>query len=99
MFKNPYVNAVLAAGYIVGIVLLIQGVTGITKDKPDTILIPMTMLSLFVLSAGVMGLLFVYTPGQLFLDNHRKEALTFFFRTLGTFAVFAAVFGILVIFI
>ena len=97
MLKNPYINAFLAAGYIAVIVSLIQGVATLNKNKPDTILIPITMLSLFVLSAAIMGLLFIYTPAKMFLDNQRETALIFFFKTLGTFACFAFIFTLLLL--
>lgn len=93
MFKNPYANAVYAALYIVGIVSVLS--TFVDGKAGASILIPMVMLSLFVLSAAVMGLLFVYTPAQMFLDNQREQALVFFFKTVGTFACFAVVFVLL----
>jgi hypothetical protein len=94
MLKNPFLNALFAAGYIVVIVLAIQNITGLTQGK-ETILVPMIMLSLFVLSAAIMGLLFVYTPAKMFLDNQKAEALVFFSKTVGTFACFAILFVIL----
>ncbi|MBX4211097.1 hypothetical protein KW783_03975 [Candidatus Parcubacteria bacterium] len=98
MLKNPYINAVLAALYIVTIVFSIQSVTSVIKDRSDNnLLIPMTMLSLFVLSAALMGLLFVYTPLKLFLENQKNEALVFFLKTVGTFACFAVVFVVLLL--
>ncbi len=90
MFKNPFLNAVYAALYIVGIVSVLS--TFVDGKVEASILIPMTMLSLFVLSATVMGLLFVYTPAKMFLDNQREEALTFFLKTVGAFACFAVIF-------
>jgi hypothetical protein len=88
---NPYVNAVLAAGYIVGIVFVVSNFT----DNPTlegTLLLPIAMLSLFTLSAAVMGFLFVYKPLQLFLDGSRAEGVRFFARTVLTFALIAAVY-------
>lgn len=90
--KNPYVHAVLAAVYIVVIVLIINGFGVFFKDTPDTILAPMTMLSLLVLSVATMGFLFAVEPLRLFLDNRREEAVKFFFKTLGTFACFVILF-------
>ncbi len=95
MFKNPFLNAVYAALYIVGIVSVLS--TFVDGPGEGTILIPMAMLSLFVLSAAIMGLLFVYTPAKMFLDNQREESLVFFFKTVGTFACFAVVFVLLLL--
>lgn len=87
-------NAALAALYIVLIVLLIQ-VFASTKGE-DTILIPITMLSLLVLSVAVMGFLFISGPFRIYFDGKKEEAVMFFLKTLGTFALFVALFvGIL----
>jgi hypothetical protein len=91
MIKNPFLNALLAVFYIVVIVFALQNLTGLVKDE-QTFLAPIVMLSLFVLSTAVMGLLFVYTPAIMFLDNQKEKALTFFLKTLGTFAYLVVVF-------
>ena len=85
MTKNPYLNAFIAALYIVGVVHFIQYVLA-PGDGPETILIPIAMLSLLVLSAAFMGFLFFYEPLQKFLDGDRAGGVRFFLQTLGTFA-------------
>lgn len=97
MERNPYMHATLAALYIVLIVLTIQSVTAYLAPR-DTILIPIVMLSLFVLSAAIMGFLFVYEPARLFLDGKKQEGLVFFARTVGTFACCAVLFLLLLFF-
>jgi len=90
--KSPYLNAFLAALYIVGIVFVIQWFTSAGADAPkETIFIPMTMLALLVLSVAVMGFLFSFHPIRLYLDGQKEEAVVFFAKTLGTFAVLAAI--------
>lgn len=87
--KNPLINALLAATYIALLVFLIDGF--LFKIIPDVgMLAPMTMLSLFVLSAAVMGYLFLGEPLQLYLDGKKKEAVAFFIGTTGTFALLVA---------
>ena len=93
--KKPFLNAVAAALYIVVIVFVAQAVGSALKDQNDSIITPMTMLSLFVLSAAIMGYLFLSEPLQLFLENKKQEAVTFFAKTVGIFACFVAVFTIL----
>ena len=56
----------------------------------ETIFLPMGFLATFVLSAALMAYLFFYQPVILFMDGRREEALIFFFRTVGTFAVATA---------
>lgn len=92
--KNPILNAILAGGYIAGIVLVMNLLMSLGQegDGEDVILIPMTMLSLFTLSAAVMGYLFAATPIRMYLDGQKGEAFTFFLKTLGAFAVITAAF-------
>ncbi len=87
MLKNPYYNAILAAAYIALIVLLINGAS-VLKIPDNTILIPIIMLSLLVLSVAIMGILFFYEPARLFLENQRREALVFFGKSAAVFACF-----------
>jgi hypothetical protein len=55
----------------------------------------MVLLGLFVLSAAVMGFLFLYEPLCLYMENHKKEAVVFFAKIVGVFACFVALFLIL----
>lgn len=93
--KKPFVYALVAAVYIVFIVLVIQATEPLIP-KEDNILMPITMLGLFVLSAAVMGFLFLSEPLRLFLGNQKQEAASFFLKTVGAFACFVAIFAILV---
>ena len=85
MNKNPFFNALLAAVYIVLIVLGISSFE--SMGGGETIIIPMVMLSLLVLSVAIMGFLFVARPVQLLIENQKHQAIAFFGKTLGTFAV------------
>jgi len=82
---SPYLNAVLAAAYIVGIVFVIQAFTSF-KGFQQTLYIPIGMLGLLVLSVATMSFLFGYEPFCLYFDNKKEEALVFFGKTIGTFA-------------
>ncbi|MFM2357675.1 MAG: hypothetical protein RJA61_412 [Candidatus Parcubacteria bacterium] len=93
--KKPFLHALGAALYIVGIVFVAQIVGGALKDQNETIIIPMTMLSLFVLSAAVMGFLFLSEPLYLLAENQKQDAVIFFAKVVGFFACFVAVFTVL----
>ena len=93
MPKNPYIHAVLASLYIVVIVLAINFGTQYAPPK-DNLLMPMAMLSLFVLSASVMGYLFVFEPAQMYLNGKKQEAISFFVKTVSTFAAITAVIAV-----
>jgi SNF family Na+-dependent transporter len=85
MNKNPYLNAVLASVYIIIMATLLQNGHYIFGEQ-DNFLSPVLFLSLFVLSAALMGYLFIGEPVMLFLDNQKKQAVTFFWQTVSTFA-------------
>ena len=91
MSKNPYINALLAAAYIVFVVLLITYGPAYVRDKPDTVLAPMAMLSLLVFSVALMGYLFFLQPVQMFLEGQKHEAVELFTKTLGSFAVITGI--------
>lgn len=91
--KKPFLYAVGAAVYIIIIVLGINTLIPILPNK--SLLIPMAMLSLFVLSAAIMGFLFLSEPLYLLVENRKKEAIIFFAKIVGFFACFVGVFAIM----
>lgn len=95
--KKPFIHALLAAGYIAFIALGLQLTTYITKELDGTILVPMAMLSLFVLSAAVMGFLFLSEPLKLLVEGKKHEAVVWFMKVVGCFAGFVLLFGVLAV--
>ncbi|MFZ3043815.1 MAG: hypothetical protein WA058_01765 [Minisyncoccia bacterium] len=85
MTKNPFVNALAASAYITA---LVSAVWSVPKGgfPENSFMGPIVMLSIFVLSAAVMGYLFVYQPLQLFFDGKREEAVRLFLLTVASFA-------------
>ena len=90
MPKNPFINAISASLYIALIVTVLTLGTKFTSG-PDNYVMPVAMLSLFTLSAAVMGYLFLSQPILLFLDGKKKEAVSLFLQTVGVFAGITAV--------
>ena len=88
--KKPFLYALVAAIYIVFIVSFINFMISMMPQK--SVFIPMVMLSLFVLSAAIMGFLFLYEPLDLYIEGRKGEAVVFFLRIVGFFACFAVVF-------
>lgn len=88
MTKSPFYNALVAIVYIIFIVLLMNFVaetevnTGIAQY-----LMPIMVISLFTLSAAVMGYIFLFQPIRLYLDKKRDEAIKLFIKTTAIFAV------------
>lgn len=98
MIKKPLTKALLAELYIVLIVFIIQYVEkGI--ELPETILVPIIMLSLFVISATVMGYLFVAEPILLYIDGEKKQAVNLFLSTVGVFAVITVLIALATLFL
>ncbi len=89
---TPLRNAIFAALYIALIVSAINWFGTMFENTEDTIMAPMVMLSLLVLSVSIMGYLFVYEPLRLYLDGRKDEALPFFGKTVGIFACCALIF-------
>ena len=89
--QNPLYHALAAAVYIVLIVFVIQSFSTYLADSQETILIPITMLSLLTLSAAIMGFIFFAEPVSMFIQGQKQEAINFFLKTLLYFAFFAAI--------
>ena len=98
MTKNPLINALCASGYIVLIITIMTFVTKPLQNKPDTFFAPVVALSLLTLSVAVMAFLFFYQPLMLFIDGKKKEAVSFFVKTVGIFALITIVAVILLFF-
>src|SRR3990167_1052540 len=94
MNKNPFINAVLAGAYIVLIVSVIKLFSTLGGPE-ESIFIPMTMISLLVLSVALMGFLFFYEPLRLLMNNQMEAAASFFVKKLGAFAVIVVIFVVL----
>lgn len=84
---RPFTHAALALLYIAFVASIVFYGEEITGPLPDkSILFPIAFLSLFVLSAAIMGYLFGLTPLRLYLDGRKEEAVAFFTRTILSFA-------------
>lgn len=86
MISNPLVHAFVAAGYISLIVSLLFYTEGLDASSLG-IIAPITFLSLFVLSAALMGYCILYQPLRLLIEGKHAEATAFFFSTLASFAL------------
>ena len=94
MTKNPLINALAALVYIILVAMVMfYGMEHAGSDK--SIIVPITMLSLFTLSAAVMSFIFASQPLQLYLDGKKKEAVKLFLQTLVIFAGITSVLLIL----
>ena len=90
MMKKAFINALLAEIYIVFIVLVVDFVAK-AFESAEVMFVPVVMLSIFVLSAAVMGYLFFSQPVQLYLEGQKKQAVSFFLFTILSFAILTIV--------
>lgn len=90
MTKSPYYNAAAASLYII-VVGLIMDFGSQVMPKGPRLLAPIAIISLFTLSAAVMGYLFCYTPLVLYFDGKRKAAVNLFLQTVLVFGVITMV--------
>ena len=86
MTKNPLINALSATLYI-SLIAFVMFYGLKNADHSESVVIPIAMISLFTLSAAVMGYIFLSQPLQLYLDGKKKEAVNLFMRTVGIVAV------------
>jgi hypothetical protein len=84
MTRNPFLNALAAIVYIAFVAsFMFYGMQH--SGKQNTVLIPIAVISLFTLSAAVMGYIFGFQPLQLYLDGKKKEAIDLFIKTVAIF--------------
>lgn len=60
-------------------------------NTPDSFFDPIAAISLLVLSAAIMGFLFLGESLQLYLDGEKKQSVAFFMKTIGSFATITVV--------
>lgn len=85
MTKNPFLNAAGATIYIAVVAsALYYGPKAV--GAIEGIIVPVAFLSLFVLSAAMMGCFFLYQPALLLSEGRRREAAKLFLQTVAAFA-------------
>ncbi len=97
MSQNPFLNALAALGYILGVASVIYLVSlYLPNDNDGFPVFNFTLfISLFVFSAAVMGYIILSKPITLYLDGQKKEGINLFLGTLGAFALLTFIFGFL----
>ena len=85
MSKNPIINGLGALVYIILVASIMNFGTKI-MPRPNTFLAPVAVISLFTLSAAIMGYIFFYQPAQLYFEGKKKQAVQLFLQTVVIFA-------------
>lgn len=90
ILRRAFLNALGTAAYIVLVVLFIGSLQRFSSE-PDTLIIPMAMLLLFVCSAAITGFLVLGKPLMLYIDGKKKDAISLLIHTLGILVVITIV--------
>ena len=84
-------DAAIILVYVWGVALFMTHVETIFgSSEPKTVLVPIIMLLLFVVSAAVTGFFVIGRPILLYLDGHKKESFRLFAGTIGFLILFWA---------
>lgn len=84
MTKNPILNALAALLYIIAVSSFMFFGQRI-EDSSIGIFAPIAALSLFTLSAGIMGYVFLFHPVQMIIEGKKKQGVELFLKTLAIF--------------
>lgn len=91
ILKKAFLNAIGTAAYVVLVVLFIFSLQAF-QQQPDTVIIPMAMLMLFVCSAAITGFLVFGKPIMWYIDGKKREAISLLTHTLGMLLIITIVF-------
>ncbi len=99
IIKRALINSLSTFAYIVLIGIFFRNIEKINFGEHDTVLAPIFMLMLFVLSAALTSSLMFGQPVFWYLDGKKKESLQLLGYTLGIFFLTTlVVFSCLIIF-
>lgn len=74
--------------YVSVVVWLMSNGERFLGNKPDNFLMPVSMLTLFVISALITSLLVLGKPIHMYLNGLKKESLILLFSTIAWLVVF-----------
>lgn len=87
IIKRALINSLSTFAYIVLIGIFFRNIEKINFGERDTVLAPIFMLMLFVLSAALTSSLVFGQPLFWYLDGKKKESLQLLASTLGIFFI------------
>lgn len=91
IMKRAFLNAIATTAYVILVVLFLFSLQRFAS-KPETIIIPMSMILLFVCSAAITGFLVFGKPVMLYIDGKKKEAVSLLTHTIGILVIITIVF-------
>ncbi len=91
LVRRGLVSALGVIAYTTVVGGLLFNANHIFGNRPDTALAPISMLTLLVLSAGVVGCLIFLKPVLMYLEGKKAEAVKLIMTTLSWLALFTVV--------
>lgn len=90
--KTAVVNALATALYVIAVACFMYFASNMKLGRNNTVLVPITLLLLFVFSAALTGFLLFGKPILMYLDGKKKEAMSLLSYTLMTFSLVTFIF-------
>lgn len=91
MSKNPLQNALGALLYIVIVASFMFYGSQWVQTGDDSVIAPIAAMSIFTLSAAVMGYFFLYQPAELYFGGKKQEGVKLFMQTVMWFGAITVV--------
>ncbi|MGV8131829.1 MAG: hypothetical protein ACP5N7_07055 [Candidatus Pacearchaeota archaeon] len=92
ILKRAFVNAFCTLLYIILLVVFMFSLQRYSGVPENEIIIPISMLLLFVCSAAITGGLVFGKPVMLYIDGRKKEAVSLLLHTIGMLVLITIVF-------
>ena len=91
LVRQGFINALGTTAYVC---LVVIGIANAERflGSDETILIPMTMLMLFILSATITSSLVLGKPILMYLNGQKAEAVKLFLYTVGWLGLYTIIF-------
>ena len=86
LIKRGALSAALAVLYIAVVATLMSNAERLFGEQKPSILAPIVILSLLVVSAATMGMLVFGKPVMLYMDGKKREAIKLVTWTIGSLA-------------
>jgi len=85
--KTAIARALATALYVIAVGAFMYYGSMVKLGRENIILVPITLLLLFVFSAALTGFLIFGKPAQMYVDGKKKEALSLLTYTLIVFSI------------
>lgn len=89
--RRSFLSAVGVTAYTTAIGWLLFNAHRLFGERPDTALAPISVLTLLVLSVGIVGTIIFLRPVLMYLDGKKTDAVKLLVATLAWLALFTVI--------